>query len=87
MIFFVNSEFAEFKVSLDTEMKRLQSKGVGSQTRQAEILSENEGATLWNLGDRTPQSLLDTMVFCNGLYFALPSGTKLCQLCSHPFQI
>ena len=88
--FFVNSEFAEFKASLDSEMKRLQSKGVGSQTKQAEILSEDEEELLWNggfLGDRTPQSLLDTMVFCNGLYFVLRSGTEHRQLRSHPCQI
>ena len=88
--FFVNSEFAEFKAKLDSEMKRLQGKGAGSKTRQAEILSEDEEELQWNggfLGDRTPQSLLGTMVFCNGLYFALQSGTEHRQLRLHPCQI
>ncbi len=61
------------------EMKRLQSLGHGSNKRQAEILSQDEEEALWEkglLGDATPQTLLDTMVFCNGLYFALRSGQE-----------
>ena len=72
--FYTDSNFADFKATLDSEMKRLQSKGVGSKTKQADILSVDEEELLWEggyLGDSTPQSLLDTMVFCNGLYFAL----------------
>ena len=67
-------------------MKRLQGKGIGSQTKQAEILSVDEEELLWEggfLGDGTPQSLLDTMVYCNGFYFALRSGTEHRQLQSH----
>ena len=51
-------------------MKRLQSLGHGSNKRKAEILSQDEEEALWEkglLGDATPQTLLDTMVFCNGL--------------------
>ena len=68
-------------------MKRLQSKG---KTKQDEIISVDEEELLWEggiLGDSTPQSLLDTMVFCNDLYFALRSGAEHRQLHSHPRQI
>ena len=36
--FFTDSDFADFKVTLDARMKRLQSAGVGSKKRQAEVL-------------------------------------------------
>jgi len=72
--FFSDSDFVDFKASLDAEMKRLQSEGIGSSKRQAEVLTQEEEELLWQkglLGDATPQTLLDTMVFYNGLYFAL----------------
>ena len=53
-------------------MKRLQSAGIGSKTRhcQAEVLMEDE-ELLWQkslLGDASSQTLVDTMVYMNGLY-------------------
>ena len=71
-------------------MKRLQSLGLGSQRRQAEPLTTEDEEMLWEkglLGDATPQTLLDTMVFCNGLYFALRSGREHRQLKMNPWQI
>ena len=52
---------------------------VKKKKRQAEALAQKEEEILWEkglLGDKTPQSLLDTMVFCNGLYFTLWSGDE-----------
>jgi len=75
--FLKDPEFAQFRSSLDAEMKRLQQEGVGSIKRQAETLSEAEEDNLWAmglLGDHSPQTLLDTMVFYTGYYFALRSG-------------
>ena len=54
------------------------------------MITEEEEDKLWKrglLGDHTPQSLLDTMVFCNGLYFALRSGKEHRQLRENPCQI
>ncbi len=56
-IFFADHDFADFKKSLDAEMKRLQSKGLGSKKRQAEPLSLDEEEILWEnglLGDKDP---------------------------------
>ena len=63
-------------------MKRLQQQGVGSLRRQAETLSEDEEDSLWGkglLGDNNPQSLLDTIVFYIGFYFALRSQIEVVE--------
>ena len=76
---FKDSEFHEFRASLDAEMRRLQKKGLGSKTKQAEPITEDEEEVLWEkglLGDHSPQALLNTIVYMNGLYFALRSGRE-----------
>ena len=67
--FFKDPVFGEFKSSLDAEMKRLQSKGVGSKKRQAEPLTEDEEEKLWEtqqLRAHSPQSLVITIFTCVG---------------------
>jgi len=57
---------------------------------KAESLSREDVELLWRkklLGDATPQSLLDTVVFMNGLFFALRSGKEHRQLRFDPPQI
>ena len=53
--FFTDSDFSAFRSSLDAEMKRLQSKGLGSGHKQAEPLTEDEEELLWE-----KKSLVDT---------------------------
>lgn len=87
---FKDAEFAEFRRCLDSEMKRLQRAGLGSRRRKAEPLTPAEEEMLWKkglLGDGTPQSLVDTILVMNGLYFALRSGAEHRQLRSNPCQI
>ena len=84
-----DAEFHEFRASLDSEMKRLQSCRIGSQKRQAEVISEEEEEILWKkrlLGNSSPQVLLDTIVFYCGLYacrfnFPLPPSYILHTNC------
>ena len=71
-------------------MKRLQACGLGAKKRQAEVITHEEEEKLWEsgqLGDSTPQQLLDTIVFCCGLFFALRSGKEHRQLRRTPPQI
>ena len=64
--FFKDIEFASLRSSLDAEMKRLRAKGLGSALKQAEPLTLDEEELLWEnkiLGDHSPISLLNTMIF------------------------
>ena len=77
--FFSDPEFWFLKSVLDIEMKQLHSQGVGTKKKQAELILASEEEILWEkglLGDKSPQSLLDTMVWMCGLYFALRSGQQ-----------
>ena len=87
---FKDSNFADFRATLDGEMKCLQSLGLGTKKRQAEPLTEAEENLLWSsgvLGDHSPQALVDTIFFMNGIYFALRSGQEHRKLRFDPPQI
>ena len=88
--FFQDSEFANFRRTLDSEMKRIQKKGKGSTKKKAEPLTVKDEELLWEkgvLGDHSPQALLSTIFFMSGLYFALRSGDEHRCLRLQPPQI
>ena len=88
--FFKNDSFLEYRTSLDAEMKRLQSTGLGSKRKQAEPLTLAEEEQLWRkniLGDHGPQALLNSVIYMVGLYFAVRSGDEHRQLRYSPCQI
>jgi len=81
--FFKGQLYADFRSALDTEMKRLKQAGIGSDKRQPEPLSPEEEELLWKksiLGDHSPQALLNSVFFFNGVCFALRGGDEHRQL-------
>ena len=65
LIFFADTDFEALRSSLDAEMKRLQSKGLGSTHKQAEPITEDEEELLWEkkiLSGHNPEALLRTMM-------------------------
>ncbi len=71
-------------------MKRLRGVGLGTKKRQAEPISEEEEELLWKtglLGEHCAQSLVDTILYMCGTYFALRSGQEHRALRHYPSQI
>ena len=65
-------KFPLFHSCLDAEMTRLQAASLGSKKKKREPLTHEEEEILWTgclLG--SPQALVDTVLFTNGIYFAL----------------
>ena len=82
---FKQGAYAEFRLTLDAEMKRLQQTGLGSTKRQAEPLTEAEEEFLWTsgvLGDLTLRALFNTVFFPTEsvLLYAVGNNTVACTL-------
>ena len=63
---YFKGEFANFRKTLDGEMKQ---KGIGVHRRQAKIITEDDEKLLWQkglLGDHFPVALLNTVFFMCG---------------------
>ena len=79
MNLFKDTEFRHFQNVLDMTCKESASAGIGCHRRQAEVISNDEEEILWSrglLGDSSPQTLIDTLLYLNGLHFALRSGKE-----------
>ena len=85
---------------MDSETKRLTATGTGTVKRKAEPLSSSDEEQMWQmglLGSDNPQTLIDTMIFMCGLYFALRSRQEhrslqmdqiqLIESCDHPYLV
>jgi len=61
-------------------MKRLQALGLGTAQRKATFISIEDEESMDILGDGSPWSPLNTMVYMNGQYFPLGGGKEHIQL-------
>ena len=71
--------FAGLRMAPDAKMKQIAADGIEKPKKQAEVILKEQEEAIWTvglLGSRLPESLLNTMVFNNGLYFALQSGKE-----------
>jgi hypothetical protein len=73
---FKDPAFAGFQRTLDGDLKRLRSLGLGVKKKQAKPISFEEENLLWERGLGNPQALLDTVLFLYGIHFALRSGDE-----------
>ncbi|XP_070568245.1 zinc finger MYM-type protein 2-like [Ptychodera flava] len=71
--------FKQLKDTLDCIMKTRSAKGIGTEKRQAMVLSVDDENKFWSrklIGDFTPQTLLDAQVVLFGINFALRGGQE-----------
>jgi hypothetical protein len=87
--FFKGDQFTFITQSLDAAMKISTKDGAGLNRKSAEVISQYDEDKLWQkvLGDSTPEKLLDTLFYLNGLHFALRGGEEHCSLHINQFQI
>ena len=83
-------KFMYFRSVFNSVLKDLHQEGVGTSKKQASVISVELEEKLWNdgiLGDGTPQTLLDTLVFCLGMNLALRSGKEHQSLRPNMFEL
>ena len=76
--FFTDKSFNKTREVLDAYMKKLKSTG-NFEKRSSDIITDEMEDRLWEvgvLGDSNPQSLLDSLFYYIGLYFALRGGDE-----------
>ena len=82
--------FSRLRLSLDARMKQLTSSGVGSVKKQAQLLTEEHEAALWDKGvfsTSTSEGLLYVVFFYNCKLFGLRGGDEHRNLMREQFTI
>lgn len=74
---FKDDDFRHFRDVLDLACKESSRELTNISKRQADVITRNDEEKMWTLGvlgSDTPKKLIDTLLFLNGLHFALRSG-------------
>ena len=77
--FFEDEIFFDLKNTLDNRMKQLSKEGKIAPRIKAEPITINEEEALWNagvLGDDNPEKLVNTVLYLNGVHFALRAADE-----------
>lgn len=87
--FFRDEAFRLVRESLNAAMKIGTKEGLGLNKQHAEIVSYADEEKLWDkvLGSETPEQLLRTLFYLNGLHFALRGGQEHSQLSIDQFRL
>ena len=75
--FFKDECFTHFRQTLDLSCQ--ESSKIPHRKRQADVISHSAEEKMWSdgvLGDDEPEKLINTLLFLNGLHFALRSGQE-----------
>lgn len=86
---FKDSEFTHFQTVLDVACKNASSQAFEPR-KQAEVISQSEEKLMWEkgaLGDSNPTLLVNTVLYLNGLHFAMRSGKEHRDLGINQIQI
>ena len=82
--------FKKLNCALNYQMKQATAKGLGIESRQAQVITAEQEEQLWNkgvLGEHSPCTLRDTLLWTIGLYFGLRGGQEHRNLRFHNSQI
>lgn len=76
---FTDKRFDFFRSNLDAACIQSSRSGASCSRKQADVISEEEEELLWSkgaLGGDNPTALIHTLLYLNGLHFALRSGKE-----------
>lgn len=87
--FFNDNKFRIVKESLDTAMKLSAKLGCNLPRRSAGVINLGQEEMLWKkcFGNETPDQLIDTLFYLNGIHFALRGGEEHSMLTMDQFKL
>ena len=87
--FFHDSKYILIKESLNSAMKISTKAGTGLNRKSASVISYDQEEEIWkhSLGSETPEKLLNSLFYLNGVHFALRGGEEHSNLTVDQFAV